>query len=485
MPAISYADWSGGLDLRLPLGIQDANKLYRLQNAYITAGKKIAKRPGLKKINVGLINTVGLKAIDGRLKVFTFAGAGISVPFLPLVDVIELSNYPTGVHTLRDVVWADQFQGFPYVVGKYTDNLSGSLLDFKYRHHYIDGSPSTLVTDTNCPHGSSVTKAASRIFGIGGEVVRFSAVGAARDWTTAADAGFLSSGLQQDTKAGCTAVGTFDDALVVLFSDGLQIWDVTQDPSANQIRRKLYGAGTTHPTSLAAFYRDLVFASPYGLRSIAVQENVDRLDETDIGVPIDALVIPAQRTHETASPQAVRAIWLQQFGQYWVMYDAGGYTRAFVYSFSKSSKLMCWSEYVFPVLLTGVAAIGGKVYARTNESLYEMDASTYVDDDTATPIAIDVQMAFQDAKLPGVEKMFYGADFVFSGTAQVSYLYDPRETSKETNPQLIQGDTRAGGMVGVEVTAAAIAPRFRHSADEAFELSLATLYYHPLSAQAS
>jgi hypothetical protein len=484
MPAISYADWSGGLDLRLPLGIQDANKLYRLQNAYITSGKKIAKRPGLKMINVGLTNTVGLRAIDGRLKVFTFVGGPTSMPFLPLVDVIQLSDYPSGVFTLRDVVWADQFQGFPYVVGKYTDNMGGSLSEFVYRHHYVDGSPSTLVTDANCPHQASVTKAASRIFATAGEVVRFCAIGASRDWTTASDAGFLPTGLQQDSKASCTAVGTFDDALVVFFSDGLQIWDVTEDPSSNQIRRRLYGAGTTYAASLAAFYRDLVFASPYGLRSIAVQENVDRLDESDIGVPIDKLVVPVQAAHQANSVQEVRGVWLQQFGQYWVMYDDAGQTRAFVYSFSKSSKLMCWSEYTFPVLITGVAAIGGKVYARTADALYEMDSDTFVDDGSA-PIPVDVQMAFQDAKLPGVEKMFYGADFVFTGTADVSYLYDPRKPSKETNAQSVQGDTRAGGLIPVELTAAAIAPRFRHEANEAFELSLCTLYYHPLSAQAS
>ena len=33
------------------------------------------------------------------------------------------------------------------------------------------------------------------------------------------------------------------------------------------------------------------------------------------------------------------------------------------------------------------------------------------------------------------------------------------------------------------VSAAAIAPRFRHSADEAFTLDLASLYFHPLTVQ--
>lgn len=488
MPAITYQDWSGGLDLRLPIGVADANRLQRLQNAYITSGKKIAKRPGLRFVgDSNMVVSAGLKVVNGRLTMFALKG----VAFVPPngVDVVLLDPYPGfggAVTNLNDVLYAEQFQGNLYVVAQYVglyDTGGGPRWQYVTRHHYVDGSPSTLITDVNCPHGASVTKAASRIFAVAGEVVRYCAIGAARNWTTPSDAGFLPTSLQQDTRGNCTAVGTFDDALVVFFESGSQVWDVAEDPSANQLRRRLYGVGTQHPQSLVGFYRDLVFASPFGVRSIAVQENVDRLDETDIGVPVDKITQPAQRTHEQSSFDPVRGFWLQPFGQYWLMYDAGGFTRAFVYSFSKSSKLMCWSEYVFPVLLVGVCNIGGRVYARSDFALYEVDPETFTDNGQA--IAVDAQMAFQDAKLPGVEKMFYGADFVLQGTAQVSYLFDPRDITKETSPQAMTGDTRAGGMAPVEVQAAAIAPRFRHEADEAFSVDLMTLYYHPLSAQAS
>jgi hypothetical protein len=93
---------------------------------------------------------------------------------------------------------------------------------------------------------------------------------------------------------------------------------------------------------------------------------------------------------------------------------------------------------------------------------------------------VEVQMAFQDAKSPGVLKQFHSADFVFNGAWDVSYLYDPRDQSKETVAQNISGDTRPGDLVPVEVSCPAIAPIFRHSADEAAQIDAVTLYYDTL-----
>ena len=487
MPAISYREFSGGLDRRLPIGVQDANRLWTLTNAYVTAGHKIAKRPGLSLSSGVLTGSVGLASLNGQLVVFVEDGSGFSPP--AGLAVIALSRVPNGDDTyavLEDVLYAENFQGYPYVVaqyyGAYTDGSGIIRRGTIYRHHYVDGGASTLIADINCPRTGSVTKAASRIFAIGDDVVRYCAAGAARDWTTADDAGFLPVSLQQDTRGDPTAVGTFEDALVVFFADGSQVWDVAVDPSANQIRRRLSGVGTLHPQSLSAFYRDLVFASPFGARSMSVQENVERIDETDVGVPIDKVLVPVQKTHATTSSMPVRGRWLQQFGQYWLTYATDSGSTVFAYSFSKSSKLACWSTYTLPVAISGMATLNGATYLRDAGSLYEVAEDAHTDNGTLIPV--DVQMAFQDAKSPGVEKMFYGADYVFSGTATVSYLYDPHEPARETIPQTVTGDTRAQTLVPVEISSAAIAPRFRHQADEAFSLDLATLYFHTLSASA-
>ena len=92
-------------------------------------------------------------------------------------------------------------------------------------------------------------------------------------------------------------------------------------------------------------------------------------------------------------------------------------------------------------------------------------------------------MAFQDAKSPGVNKQVYGADFVFTGTPDVSYKFNPRDLGLETTSQAIDGDTRTGDITPVEVVSPAIAPVFRHSLDEAFEMQAVTLFYNLLGTQ--
>lgn len=499
MPAISYREFGGGLDRRLPIGVQDANRLWTLRNAYITSGKKIRKRPGLALVTNLIGETVGLAALDGQLHVFALQGDVVAAPSqVVLTRLTPYLPYASGPTRLTEVLYAEMFSGYPYVVARHAVPTVGGGQVEVLRHHYVDSTDmasiggasvyNTLVTDANCPHGESVCKAASRVFSIDttpgtGDVVRYCAAGNANDWTTAEDAGFLPVSLQQDTRGQPTAVGAFSDALVVGFADGMQVWDVAVDPSANQLRSRHFGVGTQHPNSMAAFYRDLVFASPYGVRSMSVQEVVDRIDETDVGVPIDSLVVPVQQWAEANIAQRVRAAWLQQLGQYWLIYESQAGSVVYAYSYSRSAKLACWSEYTFPIVITGIASVAGRVYVRSESALYELREDSHTD--AGTPIDVDVQMAYQDAKLPGVEKMFYGADYVFTGTASVSYLYDPRDQTRETIAQEITGDTRQGTMVPVEVTSAAIAPRFRHSAAEPFGLDAATLYFHQLSASSS
>lgn len=489
MAAITYADFSGGLDRRLPINVQEASRLWVLRNAYITQGKRIKKRPGLKLVTTGLTGSVGLQSINGRLTVFAAKGAGFTAP--SGMAAIELNVYnPAEVPTdFLSVLYASIFQGYPYVVAEYytqTPAPSTGILGYRRvtRHHWVDGSASTLVTDPNCPHGASVTKAASRIFTINGETVRYCAAGDGRDWSTSSDAGFLATGIQQDTKADATAVGTFQDALVVLFPEGAQIWDVAVDPSANAIRKRVEGVGCVEPYTLASWANDLAFLSPFGFRSMTVTEQTDRIDDTDVGVQIDSLVLPDMAVNAALDPftkVATFGIWIPQLGQYWVVIDMGATSKVWAFTYSKTSKIACWSEYTLPIQVTGIATSAGKVYLRSVDELYELDATQYTDNGTA--IGVEIQMAFQDAKTPGVLKQIYGGDFVFEGSWSLSFKYDPRDLAKETTPTTLTGDTRPGDVTPVEVCAAAIAPVFRHEADEAAEVSAATLYYNLLSLQ--
>lgn len=553
MPAITYNDFSGGLDRRLSVNSQDANKLWQLKNAEVTLGKRMRKRRGLRLVASGLSGSYGLKAVSGALKVFCDAGAVFTPPVVSglTIDRVNLDIPPAG-STIDRIYYADLYQGFPYVVARYA---SGYI-----KHHYVDGKsaavtisnatpavvtwashglqvgsevyfsttgalPSPLVagtpyyiisagfgtgsfqiassvggpaintttagsgvhtattktyiSDPNCPHTNGVTKAASRVFAPSIENVRYCAAGNARDWTTSSDAGFLPAGLQQDTKGNVMACGTFQDSLVVLFEDGAQIWSVAVNPSSNALSKRIYGVGTKAPNSIASFFSDMAFLSPFGFRSMTVQAQTDRIDDNDIGVPVDSVVQPDIATvAATADPEEVLGVWIAELGQYWALMDVGSNTKAWVYTFSRSSKIACWSEFTFPIQIKAVTTLAGKVYMRDEDKLYEVSADQYTDNDTL--IDVEIQMAFQDAKSPGVAKQVYGADYVVEGSPDVSFKYDPRDTDKESIPMTIPGDTRPGDVLPVEIVAPAIAPVFRHSKDEAMSIDAMTLYFNAL-----
>jgi hypothetical protein len=475
MPAISYSDWSGGLDRRLSVNSQDANKLWTLRNAYVTTGKRLKKRPGLRLLASGLTGSFGLKSVNGALNVFCDTGAVFTAPTVTGLTItrqnldIPAAGAGSG-STLDRIYYADLFQNFLYVVARYANGQT--------RHHYLDGA-ATYITDVNCPHTAGVTKAASRVFAPSSENVRYCAAGSARDWTTASDAGFLAAGLQQDTKGTVNACGTFQDSLVVLFEDSAQTWNVAVDPSANAIDKRLSGIGTEEPLSLASFFSDLVLLSRYGFRSMTVQSVTNRIDDNDVGVPVDPLVVPDIAIMDAlADAGKVRGYWITELGQYWAVLDMGTYSKVWAYTFSRSSKIACWSEYTFPVVILDLTTLAGKVYLRDTDRLYEVSATQYTDNNTL--IDVEVQMAFQDNKLPGVDKQFWGGDMVSTGALSLSFLYDPNDITKETVAMEIPGDTRAGNVIPVEVVAPALAPIFRHSGDEAMTIDALTLFYHPL-----
>lgn len=475
MPVISYTDFSGGLDRRLPINVQESSRLWTLTNAYITTGKKIRKRPAIIPIVDGLSGSFGLEASNGVLQVFTELGSGFLPPGAPPMQVVTLNSPPTAGSGLTGIASADLFSGFWFVVGYYGTQTF---------HHYVDGA-TTYITDVNCPNSAGVAKAASRIFAPDAENIAYCAAGDPRDWTTASDAGFLPAGLQQDTNDHVTACGTFQDALVGFFPESAQVWDVAVDPSANKIRKRLYGVGTTEPLSLAGFAGDLMFQSPFGFRSMVVQQTSDRIDDTDTGVPIDTLVV--DDLAYLIAP--VRSLWIPQLGQYWAIFQMSSGCKAWVYTYSKSSKIGCWSEYTLPNYITDIATLNGKVYARSADQLFEVSSTAYLDltlvpggggGQVASPISVEAQMAFQDAKTPGVDKQFYGADFALKGSPDISYLYDPRDLAKETTPYTLTSDTRPDDLAPIEVVSPAIAPVFRHEADEEFEVDAVQLYYELL-----
>lgn len=520
--AITFDRFDSGLDLRKGASVSDANRLRELDNAYVTTGRTIRKRPGLELVTTLESGTLGLTAAGGKLNTFYSIGTVTHADARFVANKIAYPNVSPS-YGLKKVLFADVFNGYLYVAAEYWD---GSIF-----HHYLnptsteivwgalavytlgmirrptvdnglryevttagtsagveptwpttigatvtDGTVvwkcrSTLVTDSNCPQSGAVVKKSQKIFAIDDDVVRFCATGNPRDWTTASDAGFLGVGTQQSGATNPSALGEYAGNLVVFFNDSSQVWAVDPDPANMRFVQSL-DVGCPFPNGAANMAGDVFFASYDGVRSITTQTQTGNLMDVDVGSPIDSLA-----TTSFVSGASVKSFFFRGGGQFWAAVG----NVAYVYSFSRTSKISAWSRYTFPFDVIDVAELNGDLYFRSGNNVYRFteDATT----DAGTPIGVRVVFPYLDFKAPGLLKQITGMDAVFVGTADIAHRFDASQPAFETPAYPVTGDSRPGGMLPVEICTTGIAPIVTHSADEAFEMHALTYYYDVLGAQ--
>lgn len=492
-----------------------------MRNAFVTTGLATEKRPGLTKVATLEPGTKGLFSAFGKLH--TFYGEGSITHANPLFQANKVMH-PDGEQAVADVPYADVFNAFIYAAVHYAD---GSI-----RHHYLD-NPATLtawaptaaltagmlrrpttanayryevttagttgstepawpttpgatvtdgtavftcrgteVWDSNCPNTNGVLKAASKLFAIAGDVVRYSKTGDPRNWSEPNDAGFLPTGLNSRGDRNANALGLYQNNLVVLSRDGAQVWLVDPDPTAMKLDNVVENVGTSSPRSVANVSGDLYFLSDYGFRSITTLQYTNNLADVDVGSPIDALVRQAIKEPGVFP----RATFFYGTGQY--VCAVGN--QVFIYSISRTAKIAAWSRYFFREEVQAFAELGQELYLRMGDDVFKLDPAAKTDDGTQYEVLID--LPYMDLKTPGQLKRIYGADVVVNGKCEFSVGYDVRDPDAYTTPVRVKGNTRPTGMLPVECCGTEFALRFRNYDAGEFRLDSVTLYYDILGA---
>lgn len=404
--------------------------------------------------------TVGLKSSGGKLNTFYSTGTVTHADTRFVANKIE---HPT-VSTMNasKIHYADSFNGYIYVSAEYAN---GDIV-----HHYLDGTSPTHIADVNCPNTSAVTKKASKIFAVKDDVVRFCKTSTPRDWTTVSDAGFLGVGIQQSGATNPTALGEYSGNLVVFFKDSSQVWTVDPDPAKMTFVQGL-DVGCPYPHGAANMAGDVFFASYDGIRSITTQSTTGNMIDVDVGSPIDSLVKPV-----FLSTSDVKSFYFRGGGQFWSMVG----NTAYVYSFSRTSKISAWSRYTFPFTIDDYTELDGDLYLRSGNTVYLLNESAY--NDAGNPFTVTIEFPYLDFKTPGVMKMIQGMDTVMIGSADMQIKFDARQPEFITPAIEMVGDTRPGEQTAVEVVSVGIAPVITSTNDAPFELHAITYYFTPLGA---
>lgn len=482
MGIISVEQFDTGLDVRKGASTAPASTMRVLNNAYVTIGKSIKKRPGLKLFSAVPLYSAGLVAANGFLNVFSspaFVSPAISINWA-VIRNITLSDTSPMITPIIGVRFAQMFNGFLYVVANYANNVT--------QHHYVDGNADTRVLDPACPQSDVVVYGASKLYCAAGSDVVFCSVNNPRSWTmpvgiaSPSTAGMLAVGKQQAFGSiSVSALGLFKGMLTVFFNDSIQMWSVDPNP-ANDRKIDTLGAGCAYKFSLANMVNDLFFMSHNGVRSITRSTTMmGNWQDFDIGSQIDSLISEVRGSDMYAD--YTHGIYLNSLGQYWVWRSHLGKTVAFVFSFSQSAGLSAWSRYEFGVVFDALVELNGVVYVRVGGFIYTLDSATYQDEISGAiplPIVVNLETAFIDMQSPQALKQIYGLDYVVQGTAELKMRYDPRDPTQVTYPIVISGDSRPGQLTSVELCSTHCALSITHSAKEAFELSQFSLHFNKL-----
>jgi hypothetical protein len=338
---------------------------------------------------------------------------------------------------------------------------------------------SQQITDPNCPPSRVVCIAASKIYAGDGDIVRYSATVNPLDWTTANDAGYLPTGLQQYGSNPVTVMNLYRSNLVVFNSEGFQMWQVDPDPSISALLDSM-PIGSILPRGTTPVAGDLFFLSTAGIRSVGISATGVNLESGDVGMPIDPLVIP-DRAYIIASSGHPSSTYVPALGQAWHAFpQADGTTHVYVYSINVPNAPGKWSRYIFPFLISEFCIQGDQLLIRAGDNIMLYDSTVFTDVQSLTNQTQSFQGVIQTPWLDdgniGTTKMMVAMDVAASGGMQVQVGYDQTDLTAFTDAFEIPADTVPGMPIPLPISAPSFSLKITFDAGSPWKLSGANIY---------
>lgn len=344
---------------------------------------------------------------------------------------------------------------------------------------------SRRIEDANCPDSTVTAIIASKVFKADRDIVRFSATANPLDWTTAEDAGYLPTGLQQANANDMAVLQPYRGNLAAFNASSFQMWQVDPDPQLMALLDQMDGVGSTWQRAAQAVGDELFYLSQLGVRTVGIANAAENLSAGDVGMPIDPVV---QEAMVAAVADGVDPLgtYYPSAGQYWLAFpqpnaDGGARTVVFVYSMTRAGKVGAWSRYIFPFLIEAFAQLGNDLYIRHGDTIGRVSEQVAHDEVDGEPLPFPgvVHWPWLDFGNPGQTKMLEGFDYVGNGQGPaISFGYDQRSLAAFTEPYALPADTLPGGVIPMPLSAPTLSVKLNFEGGQRWQVQAVMLLVH-------
>lgn len=277
--------------------------------------------------------------------------------------------------------------------------------------------------DITYQSGKFVRTGNQKIFGLTESEWHFSGIKAPTEWISqnTTGAGFVDLSNEASNTETLTAIAKYQKNQAIFSYRNIQIWYADPDPANNVQVQVLNNTGTRSPHSVTQYGdNDLFYLDESGVRSLRARDASNAAATTDIGVPVDTLVIEKLQSLTFDQREDIVSLIEPSSGRYWlIMRDT-----IFVFSFFREASVSAWSRYN-PGFVTDVADVfNRRVYLRSGDDIYVYGGLGSVPVyDSTQPVA---WLPYLDADKPTVRKTMTGIDVACRGEWLVEIGLNPQ-----------------------------------------------------------
>jgi hypothetical protein len=438
MPAYEIQDFKNGMDLRKLYATAPAGSLRMLRNAVITAGAEIEKRAAFVLWKNAPADSLGLLSRDGMTYVIKDGAAGIVVPANQ--SILGTITIPFGGRPYDYVADWDLFDGDFYIV------MHNPTAD-TYHHYFRQ----ILVADA-AAKASSIRTYRSKVYGCDKRLLRFTAINDPTKWTAPTTgpgdgSGYIDLSSQDADSTNLIGMEAYNNQMAIFSELSTQFWNLDPDPANNSFQQLLRQTGLVAGNALTQFGSgDVMYLSPYGLRSLRVQNISLTAGTTDLGSPIDLPMRELIRVQNDTWFRPARAHIQPRTGRLWLVLK----DRIYVLSTFQEPAITAWSQFDPGFIISDSCIADPYVMVRSDDDViyrYGGDSLAVYDNCQA-----EVILPALSLDKPSDMKTILGFDIACTGTWQVYAALDPTNEAAEelvatiVNSTFLNGEMRMPGI---------------------------------------